>query len=225
MRVVENECRQPIEDFFRSHSIPIKLVNAQTIEEMSTSLIGRDAKVLAEKAAAIIPDVLDFVHAPREAVVAAVRESAQSAGAGTSRARSTGASEDDSVFTYVRRRGGCDDEDAEEGDEDDEEDDEDEDLDSRKLRYASYWDDFLRVRHALPACNFPSQARCETKQYSTLHYRLPVYSGDLRRSALRGGYEAVPRGARCSSVQFRYVMYSPARSGVCPCTRLIHTLS
>ena len=38
--------RQPAEDFMRENSIPIKLVKAQNMEEMSRSLTGRDAKVL-----------------------------------------------------------------------------------------------------------------------------------------------------------------------------------
>ena len=40
------------------------------------SLTGRDAKVLCEKSAEILPELLEWAHAPQEAVEAAAKEAA-----------------------------------------------------------------------------------------------------------------------------------------------------
>ena len=66
--------RKPIEAFLASHGIPMKIVKAKDMGEMKDSLIGRDAKVIMEKAAVIFPELLCFVHAPKKQVEEATAE-------------------------------------------------------------------------------------------------------------------------------------------------------
>ena len=60
--------RQPIEAYLSSKKIPMKIVKANDVGEMKESLIGRDAKVFMEKAEEIIPELLCFIHTPKDAV-------------------------------------------------------------------------------------------------------------------------------------------------------------
>ena len=64
----------PVEAFLASYSIPIKIVKAQSVGEMKESLIGRDAKVMMDKAEVIIPELLIFANASNAAVAEAVAE-------------------------------------------------------------------------------------------------------------------------------------------------------
>ena len=66
--------RAPIEKYLGSKKIPMKIVKAQNVGEMKDSLTGRDAKVLMESAELIIPELLCFVHAPKDAMREAAAE-------------------------------------------------------------------------------------------------------------------------------------------------------
>ena len=172
--------REPIEVFIHSKGIPIKLAKAQNLTEVSKSLTGRDSKVLCEKAAEILPELLDWAHAPQEAVEAAAKEiadeiraegSGQAMGSSSQAAGSSGATSDAhaNVFTMRRPRRGA------ERDIDDDDDPSDEDTaagvdkvpdvdekaaaadadarEAKKLRYAGYLDDFSLVRPpSFPCC-------------------------------------------------------------------------
>eukprot|EP00965_Chrysotila_dentata_P160092 5286672-Pleurochrysis_carterae.AAC.2 len=123
--------RKPIEDFIRSFGIPIKLAEAEGMEEVSKSLSGHDCRIFAERTGEIFPDLLEFALAPQEAIQAAV---AGTAAAARESLRVRAATCDDTGnHVFAMRRGGCDEDDDEENSE---EDGNDEDKDSRKLQFA-----------------------------------------------------------------------------------------
>ena len=147
---VSEDARAPVESFFHSFSIPIKLAKAGSMVDVSQSLTGRDCRVLCEKASEILPAVLDWAHAPQEAVEEAAKQAAQAA-RGVANAPLPAAAHEN-VFT-MRRPAGADDADADEEEEDDDDDADrpltPEELQARKLLYAGYLDDFLKVVRAV----------------------------------------------------------------------------
>ena len=74
---LSEEAREPVEVFLHSKGVPIKIAKAANMQEMSSSLTGCDAKVLCEKSSEIIPELLNWAHAPQEAVEQAAKEVAQ----------------------------------------------------------------------------------------------------------------------------------------------------
>ena len=135
------EAREPAEAFLHSKGIPIRLAKAQNVTEMSNSLTGRDMKVLCEKATEILPELLEWAHAPQEAVEAAARDTAREVASGQ-RAPGGRSLDVDNTFSMGRAGG--------ESDESDEEDEERaEELEARKMQYAGYFEDFLMVVHAV----------------------------------------------------------------------------
>ena len=143
---LSSEARQPIEVFLHSKSILIKLASAQNITEVSQSLTGRDCKVMCERAHEILPDLLEWAHAPQEAVEAAAKEAAQEKRAASTpsgtRSRPAPASHDN-VFTMVRPPGVSDSEDEDEDEPEAER--KEEEGEARKAKYAGFFDDFSAV--------------------------------------------------------------------------------
>ena len=84
----------------------------------------------------------DTLHAPTEAQAAAVRETVEPSGRSSARATC------DDAFTYARPQRADDEDDDVDSDD---EDGDDENVEERKLRYAGYLDDMLRVRRR-PRC-------------------------------------------------------------------------
>ena len=161
---MSEEAREPIEVFLHSKGIPLRLAKAKNLTEVSSSLCGRDAKVLCEKGAEILPELLNWAHAPQEAVEAAAKEMADEVRSGEASASAATKDAHDNVFTMRRpanvgvvRDADDDDADDDAAAADDDEDDVDnaeaeldaDALEARKLRYAGYFDDFCKTVHAV----------------------------------------------------------------------------
>lgn len=55
--------REPFEIYVRSIGLPMKVVKAQSIQDMKQSLTGRDAKVVMSRAIEHVPVLLEYAHA------------------------------------------------------------------------------------------------------------------------------------------------------------------
>ena len=62
------ECRRPFETYINAIGIPLKVVKAQSVQEMKQALTGRDAKNMIAKALDHLPTLLEFAHAGADAV-------------------------------------------------------------------------------------------------------------------------------------------------------------
>lgn len=60
---LEPHARLPFEEYLRSIGVQLKIVKAQSVNEMKQSLNGRDAKTIMNKTATSIPALLEFVRA------------------------------------------------------------------------------------------------------------------------------------------------------------------
>ena len=67
---LKEELRAPCEVYLRKHGIPVKLIKAQSLDEIKGSLTGRDAKVLVADAATHIPALLEFANAEESEIEA-----------------------------------------------------------------------------------------------------------------------------------------------------------
>jgi hypothetical protein len=145
------EAREPIEVFLHSKSIPIRLAKSITLTEVSQSLTGRDAKVMCEKANEIFPELLEWAHAPQEAIEAAAKAAADERRNGGGKTAAATPEKHDNVFTMRRPSA------ADSDDDDSEDEDEDgataekeaEEAEARKLQYAGFLDDFSALVYAV----------------------------------------------------------------------------
>lgn len=172
---LSQQAREPIEVFLHSHGIPLRLAKAQNLQEVSSSLTGRDAKVLCEKAADVLPELLEWAHAPQQAVEAAAKEMAEEVRNGGASASTATNEAYDNVFT-MRKPGSA----RAERDIDDIDDADDanadgggnvDDIDEveavetaeekavKMLKYAGYLDDFSKAVYAV------RPFECDTTEY------------------------------------------------------------
>lgn len=135
--------RAPFEVYVRSIGLPMKVVKANTMEEMKQGLTGRDTKVVMSQAIKHIPVLLEFAHTGTDDIRAAVNAELQGA-AGRSRNGVSSCTENDEDFTWAGDSDGS-------GESEEEEHEEDLENSSRMMRDARAWDHFRQLCFAMRA--------------------------------------------------------------------------